>query len=188
MEHRSCRGPHRRGQVRLRAAHGAVGAAPPVPDAPARGRRRLPRPAGRLAGPRQAGRRPTGGDAVEQRAKRAAGERGCAHGALRRPPRRETSGPEVPTALAPRDSFGPVAVPGERSSRSATTATTRRTRASGARSPPGNLEGRAVFVYWSCDAAPTRPFPGRGAALRRVLDTALHFFERTRWERTSAVR
>lgn len=45
------------------------------------------------------------------------------------------------------------------------------------------VRGRALFVYWSI-RPPPEPFSGRGAAVRRVLDGAIHFFARTRWERT----
>ena len=43
--------------------------------------------------------------------------------------------------------------------------------------------GRALFVYWSV-RPPPEPFAGRSAGVRRVLDGAIHFFSRTRWERT----
>ncbi|HEX5855238.1 MAG TPA: S26 family signal peptidase, partial [Thermoanaerobaculia bacterium] len=49
--------------------------------------------------------------------------------------------------------------------------------------PLAHLEGRAVSVLWSVRGGP-RAFAGRGAALRRLLDTALHFLVRTRWERS----
>ena len=48
------------------------------------------------------------------------------------------------------------------------------------------VKGRALFVYWSV-RPPPEPFAGRGAAVRRVLDGAVHFFSRTRWERTLQV-
>lgn len=48
------------------------------------------------------------------------------------------------------------------------------------------VKGRALFVYWSV-RPPPEPFAGRGAAVRRVLDGAIHFFSRTRWERTLQV-
>jgi signal peptidase I len=46
--------------------------------------------------------------------------------------------------------------------------------------------GRALFVYWSV-RPPVEPFAGRSAGVRRVLDGAIHFFARTRWERTLRV-
>jgi signal peptidase I len=45
------------------------------------------------------------------------------------------------------------------------------------------VKGRALFVYWSV-RPPEEPFTGRSAGVRRILDGALHFFSRTRWERT----
>ena len=48
------------------------------------------------------------------------------------------------------------------------------------------VRGRALFVYWSV-RPPPEPFVGRGAAVRRILDGAVHFFSRTRWERTIQV-
>jgi signal peptidase I len=53
--------------------------------------------------------------------------------------------------------------------------------------PEGLVKGRALLVYWSYDAAPAGAFTGRGAALRRLIDTGLHFFGRTRWDRTFRV-
>ncbi|MDL2716161.1 MAG: signal peptidase I [Acidobacteriota bacterium] len=49
--------------------------------------------------------------------------------------------------------------------------------------PLAHLEGRAVVVLWSVREGP-RSFSGRGAALRRTIDTALNFLTRTRWERS----
>ena len=50
--------------------------------------------------------------------------------------------------------------------------------------PFGQVKGRALFVYWSREPGPRERFAGRGAAVRRFLDGAVHFFERTRWTRT----
>ncbi len=49
--------------------------------------------------------------------------------------------------------------------------------------PLAHLEGRAAVVLWSVREG-SRSFSGRGAALRRLIDTALHFLSRTRWERS----
>ena len=48
------------------------------------------------------------------------------------------------------------------------------------------VKGRALFVYWSVQPPP-EPFSGRGTAVRRLLDGAIHFFSRTRWDRTLQV-
>jgi signal peptidase I len=49
--------------------------------------------------------------------------------------------------------------------------------------PLAHLEGHAVSVLWSVRES-SRAFTGRGAALRRFLDTALNFLSRTRWKRS----
>jgi len=49
--------------------------------------------------------------------------------------------------------------------------------------PLGHVRGRALFVYWSVRPSP-ESIVGRNAGLRRLLDGAIHFFSRTRWERT----
>lgn len=49
--------------------------------------------------------------------------------------------------------------------------------------PGGLVVGRALFVYWSIRPSP-EPIAGRSAGVRRLLDAAIHFFSRTRWERT----
>src|ERR1035438_4363622 len=49
--------------------------------------------------------------------------------------------------------------------------------------PRAHLAGRSVSVLWSVREG-SRAFTGRGAALRRFLDTALNFLSRTRWKRT----
>jgi signal peptidase I len=45
------------------------------------------------------------------------------------------------------------------------------------------VEGRALLVYWSV-RPPPEAFAGRSAGVRRALDGAIHFFSRTRWDRT----
>ena len=52
--------------------------------------------------------------------------------------------------------------------------------------PLGHVRGRALFVYWS-SRPPAEPIAGRSAGVRRALDGAIHFFPRTRWERTLRV-
>jgi signal peptidase I len=50
--------------------------------------------------------------------------------------------------------------------------------------PFGQVKGRALFVYWSREPGLRDRFTGRGAAVRRFLDGAVHFFDQTRWPRT----
>jgi len=45
------------------------------------------------------------------------------------------------------------------------------------------IKGRPFMVYWSFDS--TRPYdPSVGGTIRGILDVLLHFFTRTRWDRT----
>ena len=94
-----------------------------------------------------------------------------------------TYGRDAPAALQRRDLFGPVAV----EARTFFALGDNRDESQDSRYwgsvPVANLEGRAVAVLWSVREAP-RPFSGRGAVLRRLIDTALNFSTRTRWERS----
>lgn len=125
----------------------------------------------------------TGGDVVEQRAKDLR-----VNGFARTEPfvvHRDSStyGADAPPALARRDSFSPVAVPEGRFFAMGDNRDDSQDSRFWGPAPAGNLEGRAVCVLWSWAPA-DRTFSGRGAALRRTLDTGLHFLARTRWDRT----
>ncbi len=52
--------------------------------------------------------------------------------------------------------------------------------------PLDRLRGRALLVYWSV-RPPAEGYSGRSAGVRRGLDGAIHFFPRTRWDRTLRV-
>ena len=93
-----------------------------------------------------------------------------------------TYGPDAPPSLLRRDRFGPFVLPpggffamGDNRDESLDS------RFWGP-APVAHLEGRAAFVVWSVREGP-RSFTGRGASLRRLLDTALNFSSRTRWDR-----
>jgi signal peptidase I len=125
-----------------------------------------------------------GGETVEIRAKRlfAGGVERDEPYAVHRDPALLTGG-VVPASLRGRDEMPPLALPagtffalGDNRDES------RDSRTWGP--VAGHLvKGRALFVYWSV-RPPPEPFTGRGAAVRRVLDGAIHFFARTRWART----
>ncbi|MCM3875785.1 MAG: signal peptidase I [Thermoanaerobaculia bacterium] len=94
-----------------------------------------------------------------------------------------TYGTDAPPSLAKRDSFGPVRVPEGRFFALGDNRDESRDSRFWGSVPLAHLEGRAVAVLWSVRDGP-RSFSGRGAALRRLIDTALHFLSRTRWERS----
>jgi signal peptidase I len=94
-----------------------------------------------------------------------------------------TYGAGAPPSLVRRDRFGPVAVrPGHFFAMGDNRDESQDSRFWGP-VPLAHLEGRAVSVLWSVREGP-RVFTGRGAALRRLLDTALNFFSRSRWKRS----
>jgi signal peptidase I len=128
----------------------------------------------------------TAGDAVEQRAKdlRVNGSPPAEPFAVHRDP--TTYGKDAPPALAGRDSFGPVAVPAGAFFAMGDNRDDSQDSRFWGPAPAADLEGRAVCVLWSWAPA-DRTFSGRGAALRRTLDTAIHFLGRTRWNRTLRV-
>jgi signal peptidase I len=92
--------------------------------------------------------------------------------------------PDVPKLLATRDHFGPQTLgTGEYLALGDNRDDSQDSRVFGPVSR-SHLRGRAVLVYWSFDEGAAGEVRGRGAALRRLLDNALHFFARTRWGRT----
>ena len=125
----------------------------------------------------------TGGDTVEQRAKglRVNGFARDEPFAVHRDETTYSAG--APPVLAKRDSFGPLTVPEGRFFAMGDNRDDSQDSRFWGSAPATNLEGRAVCVLWSWAPA-NRSFSGRGAALRRTLDTGLHFFARTRWNRT----
>jgi signal peptidase I len=92
---------------------------------------------------------------------------------------------DAPAALRARDEMGPLTIPdGAFLALGDNRDNSRDSRFFGA-VPLRLVKGRTLFVYWSVESrAETAGFRGRGAAVRRLLDTALHFFDRTRWRRS----
>ncbi len=94
-----------------------------------------------------------------------------------------TYGADAPPALLRRDRFGPLAVAADHFFAMGDNRDESQDSRFWGLAPLSHLEGRAVAVLWSVRDSP-RAFSGRGAALRRLIDTALNFSSRTRWERT----
>lgn len=49
--------------------------------------------------------------------------------------------------------------------------------------PQANIIGKPIMVYWSFDA-PTEEWDGAGNNLPHLANLVIHFFDKTRWERT----
>ena len=94
-----------------------------------------------------------------------------------------TFGADAPPALERRDRFGPTEVEERRFFALGDNRDESQDSRFWGSVPLAHLEGRAVAVLWSVREGP-RSFSGRGAALRRLIDTALNFLSRTRWERS----
>ncbi len=93
------------------------------------------------------------------------------------------SGEGLPASLRGRDELAPRTLPGGAFFALGDNRDESRDSRAWGPVPLGNVRGRALFVYWSV-RPPEEPILGRNAALRRLLDGAIHFFSRTRWERT----
>ncbi len=50
--------------------------------------------------------------------------------------------------------------------------------------PAHLVKGRVLFIYWSYGGRTSTGFESTGTKLRNLLDTALGFFTKTRWDRT----
>jgi signal peptidase I len=99
---------------------------------------------------------------------------------------RTLEGSDVPAMLRARDDFGPLVVQeGTVFALGDNRDDSQDSRFTGP-VPLASVKGRALLVYWSYEE-PERRFTGRGASLRKALATAVHFFTRTRWERSFRV-
>jgi signal peptidase I len=94
-----------------------------------------------------------------------------------------TYGTGTPPSLLRRDRFGPLAVAAGHFFAMGDNRDESQDSRFWGPVPLAHLEGRGVSVLWSVREG-SRAFTGRGAALRRFLDTALNFLSRTRWKRS----
>ncbi len=96
------------------------------------------------------------------------------------------TGSGLPASLLGRDEMAPRAVPADAFFALGDNRDESRDSRAWGPVPRSLVRGRALFVYWS-SRPPAEPIAGRSAGLRRALDGAVHFFPRTRWERTLRV-
>jgi signal peptidase I len=94
-----------------------------------------------------------------------------------------TYGTGAPPSLLRRDRFGPLAVKAGHFFAMGDNRDESQDSRFWGPVPLAHLEGRGVSVLWSVREG-SRAFTGRGAALRRLLDTALNFLSRTRGKRS----
>ena len=78
---------------------------------------------------------------------------------------------------------GELVVPRDTTSRWATIVTTRPTAAIWGLVPRENIIGKPAMIWWSYDA-PTEHLADNNVNLDHLKDMALHFFTKTRWDRS----
>jgi signal peptidase I len=92
--------------------------------------------------------------------------------------------PQLPEQFRVRDQFGPYTVPvGQYFAMG-----DNRDRSSDSRYwgpvPRSMIKGRAFMVYWSFEGTPASPEAPPSARIKELLGVAVHFFTKSRWERT----
>ena len=92
--------------------------------------------------------------------------------------------PALPEPYRSRDQFGPYTVPPD----SYFAMGDNRDRSSDSRYwgtvPRSMIKGRAFMVYWSFRGEPPPPGSPPAARLKELTSVVIHFFDRTRWQRT----
>jgi len=128
-----------------------------------------------------------GGDVVEIRAKRLMvnGQREDNPQAVHKDPNTFADTPFLPPSLRHRDHFGPVEIPADMVFCLGDNRDNSNDSRFWGSVPRHYFKGRALFIYWSFESTPeAHEWRGWGARLRQFGSTVLHFFTRTRWERT----
>ena len=91
----------------------------------------------------------------------------------------------LPEVYRRRDSFGPVAVPSDHFWAMGDNRDNSYDSRYWGPVPRDNIKGRALLVYWSYEAEPdSAEWRGYADKAARLVGVAIHFFTRTRWDRT----
>ena len=98
------------------------------------------------------------------------------------------SDPQLPELSRKRDNFGPIVIPPDRFWAMGDNRDNSYDSRFWGPVPRDNIKGRALLVYWSYEAEPdAAEWRGYADKLTRLAGVALHFFTRTRWDRTFRV-
>jgi signal peptidase I len=96
--------------------------------------------------------------------------------------------PALPELSRKRDNFGPIVIPPDRFWAMGDNRDNSYDSRFWGPVPRDNIKGRALLVYWSYEAEPdSAEWRGYADKLGRLVGVALHFFSRTRWDRTFRV-
>ncbi|MGH9440691.1 MAG: signal peptidase I [Thermoanaerobaculia bacterium] len=93
--------------------------------------------------------------------------------------------PALPELSRKRDNFGPIVIPPDRFWAMGDNRDNSYDSRFWGPVPRDNIKGRALLVYWSYEAEPdSAEWRGYADKFGRLVGVALHFFTRTRWDRT----
>jgi signal peptidase I len=96
-----------------------------------------------------------------------------------------SSDTSLPEMYRRRDSFGPITVPPNQFWAMGDNRDNSYDSRYWGPVPRDNIKGRALLVYWSYEAEPdSAEWHGYADKIARLVNVAVHFFSRTRWDRT----